>query len=95
MDKVIKSSKRVVKTLDESELMRRAERYKKRVIENKELLDFIRKYNEALSDEDKLAIKKDLYEDEDYKEFMKDYNEVCEIIMNLNKNFGDYFKRKS
>ena len=95
MDNVIEKTKNLINTLDNSELIHNLEYYKERVLLNKNLLELINKYNNYKDDYEKISLKQEIYKDDNYKKYMKYYNELFFYILKINKKFRGYTSDKS
>ncbi len=95
MDDVIKRTKELIQVLDGSDLIRNLERYKARIMVKKNLLELIYKYNNSFDDYEKLSLKKEIFKDNDYKEYMKYYNELLYYVLKINHKFKSYIKERS
>ena len=90
MDEVIDKTKKLIDVLDSSDLIKNIEYYKNLVLEMPEVLSLIDKYNNSSLDYEKLAIKKDIYNVEEYKMYMKYYNELFYYVLDINRRFKNY-----
>lgn len=90
MDNVIKKTKNLIKTLEESSLIKNLDKYKLQVIQNNKLLELIKKYNNSSDDYEKLSLKKEIYKYKEYTSYMEYYNELFYYIMEINKRFKKY-----
>jgi len=90
MNNIIDKTKKLITTLEESDLIKNLDHYKSKVIMNKRLLELINKYN---SEEDhylKISLKEKIYKYEEYKQYMKYYNELFYYILKINNKFKEY-----
>lgn len=90
MDRVIDKTKRLIDAFENDELMKMLDYYKNRIVMNKDLLDMIRKYNDSEDNSLKLSLKEKIYKYDDYKEYMKYYNELFYYVLMINKKFREY-----
>ena len=90
MDNIIEKTKNLINVLDSSELMSNLEYYKERVVLNKSLLELIDKYNNSNDDYEKISLKEEIYKDNNYKEYMKYYNELFFYVLRINRKFKEY-----
>ena len=74
MDNVIDKTKKLIDSFESSELISKLDYYKRIVIGNKELL----------------SLKEKIYKYDEYREYMKYYNELFYYIMGINKRFKEY-----
>ena len=94
MSKIIEKTFELLDELDNSETIKNLVISKNKLLNNKKALSLIEKYK--ISQEyNKLKIKKELYQINDYKLYMESYNELSMIVMKINKKFKEYtFQRK-
>ncbi len=90
MDNVINKTKDLIIAFEESALINNLDNYRSKIISNNELLTLINKYNTTTDDYEKISLKKEIYKYEDYKLFMKYYNELFYYILNINNRFKKY-----
>lgn len=90
MDDVIKKTKQLIEVFEDSSLINNLEHYKTKIIMKKELLELINKYNNTSDDYEKISLKKAIYQDNDYKQYMKYYNELFYYILKINMRFKSY-----
>lgn len=90
MDNIIEKTKNLINVLEESSLIHNLEYYKQRVVLNKSLLELIDKYNNSNDDYQKISLKREIYKDDNYREYMKYYNELFLYILKINKKFKEY-----
>lgn len=90
MDDIIKKTKELIKVFEDSDLIHNLEHYKAKVMMKKDLLELINKYNNSSDDYERLSLKKEIYKDNDYKEYMKYYNELFYYVLKINSKFKYY-----
>lgn len=90
MDNVIEKTKNLIEVFEESDLIKNLDHYKKIVLDNQELLELINKYNTSDDDYEKVSLKVKINSYEEYKEYMKYYNELFYYVMDINKIFKKY-----
>jgi len=90
MDNVIEKTKNLIEVFEESDLIKNLDHYKKIVLDNQELLELINKYNTSNDDYEKVSLKVKINSYEEYKEYMKYYNELFYYVMDINKRFKKY-----
>ena len=84
MNNIIKKTYDLIDTLDNSLLIKELSYYKDKIINDKYILDLINKYNNSNNNEEKITIKKELYNNINYKKYMENYNKLNYIIMEIN-----------
>ncbi len=90
MDNVIEKTKILIEVFEDSDLIKKLKYYKDLVVNNKELLDMIKKYNSSIEDYEKISLKKKINSYNEYTEYMKYYNELFYYVMDINKRFRMY-----
>ena len=81
----------LIDVLDNSSLIKDLTFYKNKILNNKKLCELIKKGN---NEEDKyvlMSIKKDLYNNFEYSEYMRLYNELNYIVMDINSRYKRLF----
>ena len=89
MSDIILKTYELIDELDNSEMIKEMVSSKEKLFQDKKTLSLIEKYNIS-DDNDKLRIKKELYQIDDYKKYMESYSELSLIIMRINKKFKEY-----
>ena len=84
MDNIIEKTKNLINVLEEQ-----------REVLNKGLLELIGKYNNSNNHYEKISLKKEIYKDDNYKEYMKYYNELFFYILKINRKFMKYISNKT
>ena len=84
MNNIIKKTYDLIDTLDNSLLIKELSYYKDKIINDKYILNLINKYNKSNNNEEKITIKKELYNNINYKKYMENYNKLNYIIMDIN-----------
>ena len=84
MNNIIKKTYDLIDTLDNSDLIKELSYYKDKVLNDKYILNLINKYNNSNNNEEKITLKKELYNNINYKKYMENYNKLNYIIMDIN-----------
>ena len=84
MNNIIKKTYELIDTLDNSNLIKELSYYKDKIINDKYILNLINKYNNSNNNEEKITMKKELYNNINYKKYMDNYNKLNYIIMDIN-----------
>lgn len=95
MDKVIEKTNNLINVLENSELIKNLEHYKFKVIINNKLLNLINKYNLTEDKYERISLKEQIYKYDEYKLYMKYYNELFYYILKINNKFREYKNEKS
>ena len=90
MDNVIEKTKKLIEVFEASELIKSLNYYKNKVINNKEIMNMINKYNNSNDEYEKISIKKDIYKFDDYNLYMKYYNELFYYVLKINNKFKSF-----
>ena len=86
----------LIDVIDSSDIILNIDRYKKKILDNKELCDLIDRGNSKDIDEYTLRdIKRELYKNSDYKGYMDNYNKLFYIVMDINKRFNKLINNRS
>ena len=88
---IMEKTYELIDVLDNSSLIKDLTYYKNKILENNKLCGLIDKGNK---EEDKyvlMSIKKELYEYLEYKEYMRLYNEINYIVMDINSRYKSLF----
>lgn len=88
MNKIMEKTFELIDVLEASELIIKLIEYKDKISNNRELCELIREGN---STDDKyllLDIKRRLYKNSDYKNYMDKYNELMYLVMNINSRYS-------
>lgn len=88
MNEIMKKTYELIDLLDESELICEIGRYKERISNNSELRELIKKGNSCNDDYLLLDIKRRLYKNSDYKNYMDKYNELMYLVMDINYRYS-------
>ena len=81
----------LIDALDSSQLFQNLDFFKEKIKANETLKNLIDKGNRTADEYMLLAIKQELYKYDEYKEYMKIYNEIMYIVMNINNNYKKLF----
>lgn len=84
MNNIIKKTYELIDTLDNSDIIKELSYYKDKALNDKHLLNLINRYNNSMNNEEKINIKKELYNNINYKKYMDNYNKLNYIIMDIN-----------
>ena len=84
MNNIIKKTYDLIDTLDNSSIIKELSYYKDKIIDDKYILNLINKYNNSINNEEKINIKKELYNNINNKKYMENYNKLNYIIMDIN-----------
>ena len=89
MHKIMEKTFELIDMLDDSEMIKEVEKYKRQVLENKEIQELLKVGNNTSIEYEQLEIKKKLYEYPEYRGYMKYYDELMFLVMEINS----YFKK--
>ena len=95
MSEIIYATYKLLDTLDNSSLIKNLTNYKNKLLKDTNLINLIKQYNNETDNEIKINIKKELYQNNDYKNYMKYYNELFYIILHINKKYSEYTNTKN
>ena len=89
MHKIMEKTFELIDMLDDSEIIKELEKYKRQVLENKEIQELLKVGNSTSIEYEQLEIKKKLYEYPEYRGYMKYYDKLMFLVMEINS----YFKK--
>lgn len=81
----------LIDALDNSQLFKNLDFLKEKIKVNETIKNLIDKGNSNTDEYMLLSIKQELYKYDEYKEYMKIYNEIMYIVMNINNNYKKLF----
>ena len=88
MSEIIKKTYKLLDTLDNSEVIKKITQYKKILEQDKAVLSLVKKINNELDNSKKIELRKQLYNNDNYKNYMKYYNELYYIILKINQKYS-------
>lgn len=77
----------LIDVLDKTDMIQDMVMYRDRIMRNQELSNLVRKANELEDEYAVLDIKRRLYENEDYRGYMDNYNQVMYLVMDINSRY--------
>ena len=90
MGEIINATYNFLDSLDNSDIIKNITKYKKNLLNNKKILSEINKLKKEKDDNKLIIGRKEIYSNNDYKMYMKYYNELSLIIMQINNNYKEY-----
>lgn len=90
MSSIIEYTYKLLDTLDNSNLIKQLTKYKNKLLNNKDILDKINQVKKEKDNNKKIKLKKELYQNNDYKMYMKYYQELSFIVLKINKKYAEY-----
>jgi len=94
MSEIINATYKLLDTLDNSEVIKKITQYKKVLEQDKDVLSLVKKINNELDNSKKIELRKQLYNNDNYKNYMKYYNELYYIILKINQKYKQYTNTK-
>lgn len=95
MNEIMEKTFELIDVIDSSDIVSNIDIYKKRILDNKELIELINKANNS---DDKyliMDIKRKLYSNSDYKGYIDNYNKLFYIVMDINDRFSKLISDRS
>ena len=83
MDKTFK----LLDALDDSDIIKNITLYKNKIINNNEIQELLKKGKDIKDDYELMDIKRKLYKYPEYVSYMKYYNELMYIVIDINSRF--------
>lgn len=90
MSEIIMATYNLIDTLDKSNLIKKLTKYKEKLMNNQELLKEIESIKQETNTDLIIKKRQALYKNNDYKMYMKYYNELSLIILRINKQYKKY-----
>ena len=90
MSEIIDATYNFLDILDNSDIIKNLTKYKNKLLSNKELLKEIKKVQKETDDNKLIKGRQAIYENNDYKMYMKYYNELSFLVMNINNKYKEY-----
>ncbi len=87
MHKIMEKTFELIDVMEESEIVQNLERYRERILNNRNLQELIQKGNQSDDEYLKLDIKRKLYQNQDYQGYMDCYNELMYLVMEINARY--------
>jgi len=94
MSEIIEKTYKLLDTLDNSEVIKKLTKYKKILEQDEEVLSLVKKINNEEDNIKKVELKKKLYSNNNYKNYIDAYNELNLIVLKINKKFSEYTNTK-
>lgn len=94
MSDIIEKTYKLLDTLDNSDLIKDLTYYKSKLSNNEEVLSLVKRINNETNSELKVKLKKELYNNSDYKHYIDSYNELYYIVLRINKKYAEYTNTK-
>jgi predicted CopG family antitoxin len=95
MNKIIEKTYELIDALDNSDIIRNLVYYKKKLGDNKEVLELVNKYNNTKDDNELIKIKRELYNDREYKNYLDNYNKLHNIVLKINYRYRKILNSRS
>ena len=90
MSDIVEATYVFLDSLDNSEIIKNITKYKNKLLKNKDLLFKINIVKNETDNNKKIIGRKEIYDNDDYKTYMKYYNELLLIVMSINKKYKEY-----
>ena len=87
MDEVMEKTYKLIDVLDNSDIIKNITMYKEQILINKNIQKLIDEGNNTDDEYKLIDIKRKLYKYPEYVNYMKYYNELMYIVMDINSRF--------
>ena len=87
MNDIMNKTFELLDVLDNSDIIKNLTIYKNNIISNKDIQELISKGNNTSDKYLLMDIKRQLYKYDDYVQYMKYYNELMYVVMDINSRF--------
>ena len=94
MSAIIDKTYNLLDTLDKSTLIKNLTKYKNNLLNNPDILSKIQDIKKETNEKNIISKRKELYQNKDYKMYMKYYNELYYIVLKINKQYHSYTTTK-
>ena len=94
MSEIITSTYNFLDALDNSNIIKNLTKYKQKLLKNKKLLSLIKEIKQETDKDILIQKRKILYQNNNYKMYMKYYNELYLIILKINKTYAKFSNTK-
>ena len=94
MSEIINATYKLLDTLDNSEVIKKLTKYKEIIKQDEEVLSLVKKINNEDNPEIKVELKKKLYSNIAYKNYIDAYNELFYIVLKINNKLKEYTNTK-
>jgi len=94
MSLIIEKTYNLLDVLDNSELIKYLTNSKEKLQKDDKVLSLIKEINKELNNKIKIELRKELYNNKNYKDYMDSYNELSYIILKINNKFKEYTNTK-
>ena len=88
MNEIMEKTFELIDALEDSDLIKELDKYKRRISSNESLSKLIKEGNTTSDKYILLDIKRRLYKDSDYKNYMDSYNKLMYIVMDINSRYN-------
>ena len=90
MSDIIIKTYELLDAIESSKMIKRMTISKTRLLKNDNLLSLIKQYQNEENIHKKIAIKKLIFLDKDYQNYIKSYNELALIVLKINNKYKEY-----
>lgn len=90
MREIIAKTYELIDVLEKSTLIEKLKSNKEKSLNNVRVRELVLLYRETVDYEKLLAIKKELYEISEYRNYMDSYNELSLIVLRINQKYKEY-----
>ena len=94
MSEIIEATYKLLDTLDNSEVIKKLTKYKQLSEQDEEVLSLVKQMNKEDNNSKKVELKKKLYDNINYKNYMDAYNELNYIVLKINNKYNEYTNTK-
>ena len=94
MSDVIMATYKFLDDLDKTDLIKNLTESKNKLLTNKDILSKIDNLKKEHDNTKIINLRKEIYNNKDYSEYIKNYNELSFIILKINKKYSEYTNTK-
>ena len=94
MSIIIEKTYDFLDTLESSDLIKNITKYKNRLLKDQKILSDIKKTKKETNPDKLIELRKNIYQNDDYKMYMHYYQELSYIILKINEKYKEYTNTK-
>ena len=94
MSEIIEKTYKLLDALDNSEVIKKLTYYKQKLEQDEEVLSLVKRINNEIDTNKKIELRKVIYNNDNYKNYIDAYNELNYIVLKINNKFSKYTNTK-
>ena len=94
MSLIIEKTYNLLDVLENSELIKKLTISKEKLEKDEEVISLVKRINDEQNDDKKIELRKELYNNKNYKDYIDSYNELSYIVLRINNQYKKYTSTK-